>query len=64
MACRPTAPAWLKRLPTATGLALVGLAVLPDLMHTLPVATWALFNGLLADFMTYARFDGVAWNRP
>lgn len=44
-----------RTLPVATGFALVGLAVLPDLMHTLPVAAWALFNGLPSEFMMYVK---------
>jgi len=31
------------------------MAALPDLMHMLPVAAWALFNRLPAEFMTYVR---------
>ena len=42
-------------LTIATGLALVAFALLPDLMHMLPVAAWSLFNGLPAEFMAYAR---------
>ncbi|MDZ4280790.1 MAG: hypothetical protein U1C04_08450 [Hydrogenophaga sp.] len=42
-------------LPVAIGVATVALAVLPDLMHMLPVAAWTMFNGLLAEFMTYVR---------
>ena len=44
-----------RALPKAAGVALVALAVVPDLMHTLPVAAWALFNGLPDDFMIYLR---------
>jgi hypothetical protein len=31
------------------------LAALPDPMHMLPVAAWAMFYGLPAEFMTYVR---------
>ncbi|WP_439517419.1 hypothetical protein [Hydrogenophaga sp.] len=42
-------------IPVATGLATAAMAALPDLMHMLPVAAWALFNGLPAEFITYVR---------
>lgn len=44
-----------RALPRVAGVILVALAVVPDLMHTLPVATWALVNGLPGDFMLYLR---------
>ena len=44
-----------RALPVVTSFALVGLAVLPDLMHTLPVTAWALFNWLPSEFMIYVK---------
>ncbi len=42
-------------LPVPIGVATVALAALPDLMHILPVAAWAMVNVLPAEFMTYTR---------